>query len=301
MASPANAVLCALIATAFWTFLGYGVARQLLPRALATRRRIGHRLGGAHRRSLPIVAGSDFLPIAVGIGALCIAHRRLFVFAARAGERAEPACSTVPPWAFAAAAILALVPAAAILPKFSGDAVHTCGSDFRSRKDRDHRRDGPARPAAGQSHLRRTRRADRLALLLSLAFQRGRGRAGPRRQRLGSRYRTDLVYRFRLAQPDDGACGLASQAIRRRDLGAGVCRRGLVVGHTLLAFHADDLMPVLWPPIGMAGWLFQATWVPQHLMAASCVVTAMLLVAHYAQRQSAGSFSDACLGHCCRV
>ena len=36
----------------------------------------------------------------------------------------------------------------------------------------------------------------------------------------------------------------------------------------------------------MAGWLFQATWVPQHLMAASCVVTAMLLVARMTVRQS---------------
>jgi len=36
----------------------------------------------------------------------------------------------------------------------------------------------------------------------------------------------------------------------------------------------------------MAGWLFQATWVPQHLMAASCAVTAILLVSRFAQRQS---------------
>jgi hypothetical protein len=49
---------------------------------------------------------------------------------------------------------------------------------------------------------------------------------------------------------------------------------------------ARDLTPWLWPPVGMAGWLFQATWVPQHLMAASCAVTAMLLVSCFAQRQS---------------
>ena len=49
---------------------------------------------------------------------------------------------------------------------------------------------------------------------------------------------------------------------------------------------ADRLTPVLWPPIGMAGWLFQATWVPQHLMAAGCTVTAMLLIARYAVRPS---------------
>ena len=49
---------------------------------------------------------------------------------------------------------------------------------------------------------------------------------------------------------------------------------------------AHDLTPWLWPPIGMAGWLFQATWVPQHLMAASCTVAAMLVIVQYAQRQS---------------
>jgi hypothetical protein len=36
----------------------------------------------------------------------------------------------------------------------------------------------------------------------------------------------------------------------------------------------------------MGGWLFQATWAPQHLMAASCVVTALLLLTRYALRQS---------------
>ena len=39
-------------------------------------------------------------------------------------------------------------------------------------------------------------------------------------------------------------------------------------------------------PIGMAGWLFQATWVPQHLMAASCVVAAMLLVTRCVLQQT---------------
>jgi hypothetical protein len=51
-------------------------------------------------------------------------------------------------------------------------------------------------------------------------------------------------------------------------------------------FQAKTLAPVILPPIGMAGWLFQATWVPQHLMAASCVVTAMLLVTRYALQQT---------------
>ena len=44
-------------------------------------------------------------------------------------------------------------------------------------------------------------------------------------------------------------------------------------------FGSYELTPFMEPPNGFAGWLFQAAWVPQHLMAASCVVAAMLLVA----------------------
>ena len=51
-------------------------------------------------------------------------------------------------------------------------------------------------------------------------------------------------------------------------------------------FGTDDFRPILWPSIGMSGWLFQATWVPQHLMAGSCVVAAMLLMTFYARRPS---------------
>ena len=36
MASPLNAALCALLAVAFWSLLGYAVGRRLLPRPLAT-------------------------------------------------------------------------------------------------------------------------------------------------------------------------------------------------------------------------------------------------------------------------
>jgi hypothetical protein len=51
-------------------------------------------------------------------------------------------------------------------------------------------------------------------------------------------------------------------------------------------FGSSELYPFLAPSTGFASWLFQAAWVPQHLMSASCVVTAMLLVARYAHRPS---------------
>src|ERR1700746_3114125 len=35
MATPINAVLCALVGAAFWSVLGFAIARHLLPRVLA--------------------------------------------------------------------------------------------------------------------------------------------------------------------------------------------------------------------------------------------------------------------------
>ena len=35
MASPVNALVCALIATAFWSLLGYALGSRLVPRVLA--------------------------------------------------------------------------------------------------------------------------------------------------------------------------------------------------------------------------------------------------------------------------
>jgi hypothetical protein len=51
-------------------------------------------------------------------------------------------------------------------------------------------------------------------------------------------------------------------------------------------FGSKGLEPFMAEPTGFAGWLFQAAWAPQHLMAASCAVASMLLIARYAQQRS---------------
>ena len=58
----------------------------------------------------------------VGVSAICILIAGVSL-SHRAPASEIDSDPTVPPWAFAAAAILALVPAAALLPKFSSDAV----------------------------------------------------------------------------------------------------------------------------------------------------------------------------------
>ena len=138
MASPLNAALCALLAAAFWTVLGTALGRRLLPRALA--RGAAPIMGWAVYSAvmLPIYTWIGpwigFSPIAVlGAGALCVLASGFALSAGAPQSQAEDAAD-IPAWAFAAAAILALVPAVAILPKFSADAVHLADPIFDHSK-----------------------------------------------------------------------------------------------------------------------------------------------------------------------
>ena len=121
MASPINAVLCALVGAAFWSVLGYAIARHLLPRVLA--------LGAA-----PVIGWAVFsaaaLPILslIGFSTLTVVGlTALGLGLAGSGLRRLPAAPGSPtdlkPWwlgmAAIAAAMLALIPAIALLPKAS--------------------------------------------------------------------------------------------------------------------------------------------------------------------------------------
>jgi hypothetical protein len=76
MASPANATLCALIASVFWAFLGYGVGRHLLPRSLALG--ASPVLGWAVHSAalLPIVVWTGFSPLIVSVSGYCKRENR---------------------------------------------------------------------------------------------------------------------------------------------------------------------------------------------------------------------------------
>ena len=123
MASPVNAALCALLATAFWSLLGYALTRHLLPRALAIGAAPVTGWAVHSAATLPIFFLIGFSPLAVvAVAALCVAVSvATLKLAANGDAEAAPA---IPWWAFAAAAALALAPAVAILPKMSGDAVY---------------------------------------------------------------------------------------------------------------------------------------------------------------------------------
>ncbi len=134
MASPVNAALCALIATAFWVFLGYAIGRHLFPRVLA----IGAAgvIGWAAHSAvlLPMFTLIGFSPTTVvASGLICLLAAGFSLTRPAAISESEGDLA-VPQWMLVAAAILALVPAIAILPKFSGDAVQLADPMFDHAK-----------------------------------------------------------------------------------------------------------------------------------------------------------------------
>ena len=77
MASPVNAALCAMLATAFWSLLGYALTRHLLPRALAIGAAPVTGWAVHSAATLPIFFLIGFSPLAVvAVAALCVAVSR---------------------------------------------------------------------------------------------------------------------------------------------------------------------------------------------------------------------------------
>jgi hypothetical protein len=285
MASPVNAALCALLATAFWSLLGYALTRHLLPRALAIGAApvMGWAVHSA--ATLPIFFLIGFSPLAVvAVAALCVAIAVATLKLAAAND--AEAAPAIPWWAFAVAAMLALVPAVAILPKLAPGAVHLADPIFDHAKiamiDAMTRQGLPpvdpvfgAVGPHGQFFYYYLWHYSAAALALPLHV---------------SGWEADIGLTWFTAFASLSLLmGLAVWLSKRS--AAAIWVVALAAAASLRAilswiFGPYALEPFLAPPTGFAGWLFQAAWAPQHLMSASCVVAAMLLIARYAQRQS---------------
>jgi hypothetical protein len=286
MASPINAALCALLATAFCTVLGYALARPVLPRTLAlgTAPVLGWAVFSA--ATLPILTAIGFSAVAVvGLAALCLVIGGGSLTWQRASVESTPEVG-IRPWCFAIAALLALIPAVAILPKYSAQGVHLAAPIFDHSKiaivDAMTRQClPPINPVFGEGDASAPLvyyylwhfSAAELALPL---------RASGWEADIGLTWFTafaSLTLMMAVAVWLSKRSGAAILAVL---LAAGASLRELLS----FFFGNYGLQPFLQQPAGFAGWLFQSAWVPQHLMSASCAVVAMLLIAHYAERQS---------------
>ena len=284
MASPVNAALCALLAVAFWSLLGYAVGRRLLPRPLAAGAApvMGWAVHSA--ATLPLFVLIGFSPITVAaVAALCAVAAAVSL--RRVPNDSTERLPTIPWWAFTAAVVLALAPAEAILPKFSATGVHLADPIF------DH---------------------SKIAMIDAMARQ-GLPPVNPVFGAVGVSDRLSYYYLWHysaaeLALPLHVSGWEADAALTWFTAFASLClMMGVAVwlGQRSFAafwavalaaaaalrgvlspiFGSYELVPLLAWPTGFASWLFQVSWAPQHVMSASCVVTAMLLIAHYARRQ----------------
>jgi hypothetical protein len=284
MASFANAVFCAVVGAVFWTALGFAIARPLLPRALA--------IGAA-----PVVGWAIHsalaLPILTLAGFSAVSVVTLAVFAAiggglllRVGRSEGEGTKSIPAWAFIGAAVLALAPAAAIAPKIATDAVQLSSPIF------DH---------------------SKIALIDSIA-RLGLPPVNPFFGEFGEAGRPGYYFLWHFSAAElrlalnvsgwEADIGLTwftafSSLMLMMGLSVWLSARSSAAAWVVALSTAGSLRTALgalfgnehlstWlaPPIGLAGWLFQSAWIPQHMMSASCVVLAILLIARYAVRQS---------------
>jgi hypothetical protein len=285
MASTTHVALCAAIATLFWTGFGLLMTRRFMPPALALP--TGSAVGWAVHSAiaLPVFFLVPFA--AASIAAVAAAVVAVVLLAAR-GERTRdgaPPQAHVPLWAYAAAALLAMAPAAAVLPKFAGDAVFLADPIFDHAKVAlidDMARLGlpPGNPffADGSSrfvyyYLWHFSAAQFAALL---------GVSG---------WEADAAITWFSAFASLAAMMGFAAWLSRRAWAAGIV---VVLAATASArflpwymFGAESVDTVLSRPAGFAGWLFQASWVPQHIMSATCVVVAVGLIGQLASRRNA--------------
>jgi hypothetical protein len=283
MASIVNVILCAAVATLLWTGLGFAIMRRIVPAGLALPMApvVGWAVHSAI--ALPVFFFVAFSAATIATVATFVVTAALLM-ARAATPFDEPAPQArVPAWAYAAAALLAMAPAAAILPKFAGDAVYLADPIFDHAKVAlidDMARLGlpPGNPFFGEGgfvyyYLWHFSAAE-LSRLLGVG-----GWAADAAMTWFSAFASLAVM-----------MGLAVWLSRRAWAAAVVVILGATASGRYLLWHlfgAENVEAVLSRPAGFAGWLFQAPWVPQHLMSATSVVVALFLMAQLAHRRSA--------------
>ncbi|HXZ02858.1 MAG TPA: hypothetical protein VEI03_22910 [Stellaceae bacterium] len=281
MPSLSNAVLCAAVAGLVWTSLGFALARWIgVERGLALA--IAPALGWAalNAAALPLLLTLGLTRATAAL--LCVAALAL---AALLPARA-PAAGRMPGpsfWAYAAAALLALAPAAGLVPKLGNDGVRL------------------AAPMYDHAKIALIDDIARLGLPAGNPFIGGEGPLGyyylwhfgaaiPAKLLGVSGWEADIALTWLTAFASLSLMmGLAAALAGRRGAALWVAPLSLaaslrpLIGAALGKGALFSLFADYQPP---QGWLAQASWVPQHLAAADCAVLAALLIARLATEPS---------------
>jgi hypothetical protein len=300
MASPLIVIIAFVVASLAFTVMGLAVARWLNP-AWAPAAGIAPALGwglfsavslpaqtvvGFNGASTALCAG-----LAIAAGAFGLLRRR--PAPAEAGAR-------LPPWAYGVAAAVALIPLAALLPKLADGGVIIGTTAFDHSKiaivDEITRLGLPAgNPFFGAQGARSS-----LAYYYLWHF---------------SAAQVSAVLHISGWEADAAMVGFTAYAslLLMMSLAAGLCaseappgrirrRIGVAVGLVALLSLTGSLRQLMvlligWDGVhallstytGLAGWMVQASWVPQHMQSACCVVLAVLMLIDLASRPRPGA------------
>jgi hypothetical protein len=299
MASTINVILCAAAALLLWTCVGLAVARAVSP-ARQLIWPVAPALGWAvhSAAALPIFMLAGFSRLTVAIvfaGSLLASAYALWRQARqprngtprgeqrRSGQRRSEPLPDVPVWAWIGAALLALGPALAILPKFDGDAVYLAAPIFDHAKVAiidEMIRNGlpPGNPFFGEPG-----QPTRLVYYYLLHFS-----AAEFAVLLGfGGWEADAALTWFTAFASLMLMiGLATWLSGRRIVGLLILALSVAGSLRPLLAFIPKIDSVIFPPTGFGGWLWQSAPAPQHLASASCVVLAILLLCELAKRES---------------
>jgi hypothetical protein len=285
MVSTLDALVCGIAAALLWTCIGLPLARRVVPGALALP--VAPALGWAvhSAAALPVFFLIGFTKeTLLGVtGAALIAAFFALVLQLGPDEAEQPA--RVPIWAFAIAALLACGPAAAILPKLTGDGVALAAPIFDHAKvamiDEMVRLGVPP----GNPFFGEPGEPTRLVYYYLWHFSAAEvalltGSSGWAAD-AGLTWFTAFAS---LVLMMGVACWLGGR------VSAGLWVLPLSFAGSLrpvlaLAFGGDTVNSLIRPATGFGGWLFQSTWAPQHLASVSCVVIAVLLMSEMMRRR----------------
>jgi hypothetical protein len=276
--------LCGTGALLFWGAIGLALSRRVAPESLALP--IAPALGWAIHSAvaLPVYRLIGFNIWTVASGTLVtIAAASLLLSAFRPIREAK-----FPPqvsyFACGLALVLGIIPALAILPKISGDAVALAPAIFDHAKITmidDMSRLGlpPSNPffaAAQEAPLAYYYLWHFSAAELSVLT----GATG---------WQSDVALTAFTGIASLGVMIGFATWIGGRTAGIFVVPLALAASlHPVLefVFGADNFYSIFLGPSGFAGWLFQSAWAPQHVASASCVVLSTYLLVHLARTPS---------------
>jgi hypothetical protein len=282
--STLNVALAAIAALAFWTCLGAALTRRLMPGTLALP--LAPVVGWAVHSALAlplfeVVGFTQGIVVAAALAVLILRFALARRFPLLQLADMDP---RVPRWAFAAAALLAIAPAVALLPKDVGDGVILAGPIFDHAKIAmidEMARLGvpPGNPFFGDGEV-----SPRLVYYYLWHFS-----AAELALALGIKGWTAAAAMtwFTAFASLAAMMGLAVRFAARRAAAWWVVPLALAASlRPVLTwiFGADKVHAVLLPGTGFAGWLFQAAWVPQHLMSAAAIVAAVMLMGRLGER-----------------